>query len=913
MRSCITYIIILGAAWLSVFCGSSGSPSGTDRLDEQIFDDPDQPLDARVQDLSRRLTFSEKIAFLVNQNPAIPRLGIEAYDWWGEGLHGVARAGLGTVFPQAIGLGATWDPELIHRVAAAIANEARAKHHDALRQGIHDRYLSLNLWSPNINIFRDPRWGRGQETYGEDPYLTSRMVVQFVRGLQGDHPTYLKVSSMPKHFAVHSGPEDERHRFDSIVNERDLRDTYLPAFRAGVIEGEAAAVMCSYNRINGEPACVSALLEEILRNQWGFTGYVLSDCSALQDLVFGHQTAASQREAAAQALLAGTDQECGASNFTETGEDVYSFLSTSSPTDKVSEERIDEALGRLLRVRMRLGSFDPPERVPFAQTSTRVVDSAEHRALALETARKSIVLLKNKDSRLPLPTDLGTVAVIGPNADDPRVLLGNYHGDPSSPVTVLDGIKAAVSPTTRVIHASGAPIGEGIPLFEEVPPEVLFHQSSEGLGLVPGLRASYYKDVRLRKLDPAIAFSEPAFLTRIEPKAAFVAAELDAQALSPFTLNDFAVVWEGILVPPSSGTYTIGGFGFHNYRASIDGQEVFAEGIEFFQNYKSGQIDLEAGREYQLRVEHATDNLSPNFRLLWERPQPNRLQEAVRAAQQADVTILVLGLSNIVENEELRDPISSPGFVAGDRSDIALPPTQRELLDAVVAAGETSVVVVLVAGSIVVVDDSAIDGLLHAWYPGQAGGTAVADVLFGKHNPSGRLPVTSYQSVTDLGDYRDYSMSSGMGRTYRYFRGRPQYPFGYGLSYTQFRYANFVVSSTMAASDSDELVSISVDVTNVGPVEGEEVVQLYARDVEASFPVPLRELVGFERVVLEPAETASVTMSVSARQLSLIDDRGRRVLEPGLFELSVGGGPPSAVPTLTATAAIDGVAVVLKP
>jgi len=694
------------------------------------YQDVSLPVAARVDDLVSRMTLPEKVSQMLDDAPAIERLGVPAYSWWNECLHGVGRAGVATVFPQAIGLAATWDSALLRRVAVATSDEARAKHHDALRRGIRERYLGLTFWSPNVNIFRDPRWGRGQETYGEDPTLTARLAVAFVQGLQGDDPRYLKLVATPKHFAVHSGPEHARHGFDARVDERDLRATYLPAFEACVKEAGAASVMGAYNRTNGEPCCASpALLEKVLREEWGFDGYVVSDCGAIGDIYQHHRVVGTAAEAAALAVNAGCDLNCG---------QTYGALLSAVEEGLISEATINRAVKRLFTARFRLGSFDPPEQVPYAQIPIQVNDAPEHRALALQAARESIVLLKNEGNLLPLARDLDTIAVVGPNADDVQALLGNYAGTPSAAVTPLAGIRARVSARTAVRHAHGCDV-----------------------------------------VDP--------------------------------------------------GT---GGFA-----------------------------------------------------------------EAVALAEAAGVVVYVGGLSQRVEGEEgQREGVGGDACSQGDRVDLGLPGAQAALLRALHATG-TPLVVVLINGSALAVNWAAehAPAIVEAWYPGEEGGTAIAEVLFGDFNPGGRLPVTFYKSVEDLPPFEDYRMA---GRTYRYFSGEPLFPFGYGLSYTRFAYrdlrlsAGRVATAEMRADPAGEILTVSVDVRDVGERAGDEVVQLYVSDVAASAPVPLRQLGGFERVHLAPGETKTVTFALTPRQLALIDDAGRRVVEPGAFRVAVGGRQP---------------------
>lgn len=672
------------------------------------FMNPDLPVDRRAEDLVGRMTLEEKVSQMVYTAPAIERLGVAEHNWWNECLHGVGRAGKATVFPQAIGMAASFNPVLLRRVAEAISDEARAKHHEGARQGNRGQYFGLSYWSPNINIFRDPRWGRGHETYGEDPYLTSRMGVAFVKGLQGDHPRRLKVVATPKHFAVHSGPEGERHRFDARVSARDLRETYLPAFEACVKEGRAGSVMGAYNRVNGEPCCASpTLLGRILREEWKFEGYVVSDCHAIRDFHEHHKVTSSAPESAALAVKEGCDLNCGA---------VYHHLLAAVEQGRITEADIDVAIQRLMAARIRLGMFDPPERLSYARIPPERVNCEDHRRLARQMARESLVLLEN-DGTLPLRKDLRGVAVIGPAAFDLEVLLGNYNGYAPRMTTILEGILGVASPGTKV---------------------------------------------------------------------------------------------------------------------------TYAKGCEF------------AGDE--------------------------RLQEtrARRCCEEVDAVVAVLGLTPELEAE------------GGDRTDIDLPGRQRELIHALCDTGKP-VVVVLTGGSPLALGDVAdrASAILMAWYPGEAGGEAVAEALFGEVNPAGRLPVTFPRSLDQVPPFEDYSMK---GRTYRFMEETPLYRFGYGLSYTTFAYSNLRLAKPEIGKDETTLAM--VDVENTGRRPGDEVAQIYLRDVASTYPVPRLRLAGFERIHLYPGERRTLMFAVAPEALVCYDDEGRALVEPGEFEVSVGGGQP---------------------
>jgi beta-glucosidase len=835
------------------------------------YQDATLPIEERVDDLISRMTLEEKVSQMVYDAPAIERLGVSKYNWWNECLHGVGRAGIATVFPQAIGLAAAWNVELMHQVAMTISDEARAKHHEAVRRSIREIYTGLTYWSPNINIVRDPRWGRGQETYGECPYLTTRMGVAFVKGLQGDDPRYLKLVATPKHYAVHSGPEPDRHHFDAQADERDMRETYLPHFEATIREAGAFSIMGAYNRTNGEPCCASpTLLEQVLRQEWGFggptgsEGYVVSDCGAIRDIYAHHQVVETPEEAAAMAVKAGCDLNCGA---------TYPALLAAVEQGLISEEEIDRAVRRLFTARFRLGMFDPPEQVAYAQIPYEVVDSPAHRELALRTARESIVLLKNEDNLLPLKKDLASIAVIGPNADDLLVLLGNYNGTPRKAVTPLEGIRRKLGSTTRVYYAQGCERADGAPPLSVIPPIHLRPVDADANQT--GLTAVYYDNVKFE--------GEPV-RTQVDPVVDFIWK--DATPLSGRMADRFAVRWTGFLVPPVTGTYKLAVNGASDYSLYLDGDLIVEFQSVHHPIIRSKDVELEAGRLYDLRLDYANRGLDPQAQLLWSIPGVDYGAEAVEMAEKAEVVILVMGLSPTLEGEEM--PVQIAGFAGGDRTDIKLPRPQEALLKRIQALGKPTVLVLL-SGSAVAVNwaDEHVPAIVAAWYPGQAGGDAIADVLFGDYNPAGRLPVTFYRSAEDLPPFEDYRME---GHTYRYFRGEPLYPFGHGLSYTVFRYSNLQLSAKTITPE--DPLTISVDVENAGERAGDEVVQLYVSDVVASVPVPIRQLQGFRRIHLAPGEKETVSFALTPRQFSLIDDAGRRVVEPGEFQIAVGGRQP---------------------
>jgi beta-glucosidase len=832
-----------------------------------IYTDPARLVEERVNDLVSRMTLEEKISQMVFDAPAIERLGVPQYNWWNECLHGVGRAGVATVFPQAIGLAATWNPDLMRQVATVISDEARAKHHEAARRGIREIYSGLTFWSPNVNIFRDPRWGRGQETYGEDPYLTARMGVSFVKEIQGNDPHYLKLVATPKHFAVHSGPESKRHHFDAQVDERDMRETYLHAFEACVKEGQAASVMGAYNRTNGEPCCASpTLLEKILRQEWGFggstgsEGYVVSDCGAIRDIYAHHQVVNTPDEAAALAVRAGCELNCG---------ETYPALLEAVEQGLISEEIIDRAVRRLFTARFRLGMFDPPKQVPYAQIPYEVVDSPEHRALALRVARESIVLLKNEDNLLPLRKTIESVAVIGPNADDLQVLLGNYNGTLAKATTPLEGIRKKIAPSARLYYAPGCAIADGVPPLEVIPSACLRPASAETNE--KGLTADYYDNPK---------FDGEPVLSQVDRLVDFIWR--DTTPLTGQWGDRFAVRWTGFVVPPVSGAYRLGINGFSRYSLYVDDELIVEHENDHHPTLKTQEVELEAGRFYKLRLDYVNRGLDPQVKLLWSLPAVDYEARALEAAEKADVVVAVMGLSTSLEGEEM--PVHAEGFVGGDRTDIQLPRPQEELLKKIHALGKP-VVLVLLNGSALAVNWAVdnIPAIVEAWYPGQAGGEAIADVLFGDHNPAGRLPVTFYRSVEDLPPFEDYQME---GRTYRYFRGEPLLPFGYGLSYTTFQFDDLRMDRPQTQVGG--AVAVSVDVTNSGGRAGDEVVQLYVRHRGAAVPRPIKELKGFKRITLQPGERKTVTFTLHVNQLGVYDQAMQYVVEPGTIEVLVG-------------------------
>ena len=834
------------------------------------FLDPDLSPEERAADLVGRLTLQEKVLQMQNAAPAIARLDIPAYDWWNEALHGVARAGRATVFPQAIGLAATWDVDLMHRVSDVISTEARAKYNEAQRNGNHSRYYGLTFWSPNINIFRDPRWGRGQETYGEDPFLTSRMAVAFIQGMQGNDPHYLKTVATPKHFAVHSGPEPSRHGFDVHPSARDLEETYLPAFRASVIEGKADSVMCAYNSVNGAPACTNAtLLQDYLRKAWKFQGYVVSDCGAVDDVVLGHKYKPSMAEAAADAVKAGTDLTCG---------DEYASLVEAVRLGLISENEIDRALERLFAARIRLGMFDPLERVPYAKISYSENDSPAHRNLALRAARESIVLLKNDENFLPLHGNVRRIAVVGPAADDPDTMLANYRGTPSSIVTPLMGMQRQFGAKAEVQFALGSTFFSGSNAL--VPGSVVGPPGSrQGRS---GFLAEYYANAD---------FQGQPVVSRLEPRVYLQREMQDVELESRIPQNSYSARWIGDLRVPYSGEYSIGIIRVRceecqagdSAQVFLDDKLILSDETESSSTHaaKETRMQLKQGTHYCLRVEYRQHSGGVGLQLVWTPPAQALLTEAVKTVTNSDVAVAFLGLNSELEGEEMK--IEIPGFSGGDRTSLDLPEPQERLLEAIIRTGKP-VVVVLVAGSAISANyaQQHAAAVLDAWYGGEEGGTAIAETLAGENNPSGRLPVTFYRSATQLPAFEDYAMR---GRTYRYFSGDPLYAFGYGLSYSTFRYSSLRVTPD---ARNKSLLHISARVENSSSREGAEVVQLYVGGENRGADSPIRQLCGLQRIQLAPNENHSVEFDLNLEELTPVD----RTPDSSRLVISVGSGQP---------------------
>jgi beta-glucosidase len=837
--------------------------------------DPSLPIEKRVDDLVSRMTADEKASQIVHKAKAIPRLQIPAYNWWSEALHGVITDGV-TIFPEPIGLAATFNPPLIHQMATAIGTEARAKYHEFVRQGEYQE-LGLDYWAPNLNIFRDPRWGRGQETYGEDPYLSGRMGIAFVTGMQGDDPKYLRVIATPKHYAVHSGPEPLRHSFDATVSKHDMADTYLPAFRAAVVEGRAGSVMCVYNSVNGEPGCANNfLLGDQLREKWGFRGYVVSDCGAISDVEQGHHYVSTPAEAGAVSLKRGTDLECGGS-----GED-YSRYTDALKQGLITEKDLDIAVKRLFTARFALGMFDPPQAVPYASTAMTEVDSSAHRQLALRVARESMVLLKN-DGVLPLNKDIRRIAVVGPLADSTRVMQGNYHGSNPQIVSVLSGLRKQFPNATITLDAGTTFLSD---TSTPIPGTQLSTQDGRS-----GLKAEYFRGVELQG---------PPAATRIDETVSF---DFMASPAPGAGRRNFSVRWTGFLTPNKTATYRIGVKGDDGFRLWLDDKLIVEDWTNHAVTTKTRDLPLKKGQRYTIRMEYFQGSGAASVRLVWHampKSEAELARVAARNAGKADIVVAAVGITSDLEGEEMA--VDVPGFKGGDRTSIDLPAPEEDLLKAVKATGKP-LVVVLLNGSALSVNwaDKNANAILEAWYAGEEGGTAIAETLAGLNNPAGRLPVTFYTGVDQLPAFEDYSMRN---RTYRYFSRKPLYPFGYGLSYSTFTYSNLKLSNTNIAAG-DSLV-VETDVSNTSKLDGDEAVQVYL-----TFPstpgAPMLALREFQRVHIAAGQTKHVSFTLQPRDLSWVNEAGDRVIAAGEYQVAVGGGQPGfGAPGVKAALVITG-------
>ena len=816
----------------------------------------------KAKKLVAQMTLEEKVSQMSHESPAIERLNIPEYNWWNECLHGVGRAGKATVFPQAIGLAAMFDRDQMSKIAIIISDEARAKHHEFASRGKRGIYQGLTYWTPNINIFRDPRWGRGMETYGEDPYLAGELAVRFIKGLQGDDPNYFKLVATAKHFAVHSGPEIDRHRFNATPSPQDFLNTYSPHFEKVVKKAGVYSIMCAYNSYYGKPCCGNKDLSGLLRDEWGFDGYIVSDCWAVRDFYDkgAHEIVETKKEAAAMAVKAGTDLNCGNS---------YPALVQAVKDGLITEKELDVSLVRLFVARLRLGLFAPEGDVKYETIPYDVVDSEKHRLAALETARKSMVLLKNEKNVLPLnKNNIKNLAVIGANADDLEVLLGNYNGYPTAPVTPLEGLKRKL-PNANISYAVGSKLAEGLPVFEAIPTSVLFTDNSLTTN---GLKGEYFDN---------ISFEGKPKHTRIDEVVDFT-----WRTTPPFkdmNYDAYSVRWTGILSVSKTGNYALGGEAFSTMKLYLGDKPLIIYHNPHHPKKVYEYVKLEAGKKYKIRFECVQNNTEHSImRLLWESPKENLSDEAKAIGKDADAIVLCMGISPLLEGEEMK--VKVDGFSGGDRVHTKLPKTQADLIKKISRLGKPTVLVLLNGSALSINwEDENIPAIIEAWYPGQAGGTAIADVIFGDYNPAGRLPVTFYKDINDIPEFSDYKMK---GKTYRYFKGDPLYEFGYGLSFTNFNYNNLKMPETINANED---FTISVDVENTGDFDGEEVIQVYVHHLNADEFNPHKTLAGFERIFFNSGEKKQVRFTIDKDQLTSVTKEGKKVILPGEYLISLGG------------------------
>ena len=818
------------------------------------YQNPELTAHERAVDLCSRMTLEEKATVMMDKSKAIPRLGIPEFAWWSEALHGVGRNGVSTVFPSCIGMAASFDDSLLERIYTAVSDEARAKNTVQRRTGRVATYQGLSFWTPNINIFRDPRWGRGQETYGEDPYMNSRMGLAVVRGLQGPADgKYMKLYACAKHFAVHSGPEKTRHSFNiENLPARDLWETYLPAFKDLVQLGGVKEVMCAYQRIDGDPCCGSnRLLQQILRDEWGFKGLVVSDCGAISDFwePGAHGVSANAAEASAKAVISGTDVECGSN---------YRRLPDAVKADEITEEQINKSVVRLLEARFELGDFDPDSLVPWTRIPESVIACKEHKALALQMAREQMVLLHNKDNTLPLKKDAGKIMVMGPNAADSVMLWGIYYGQPSHSVTVLEGIQAKIGQDVKY--------SKGCEVTSLTESESIF-----GKMLTPdgrqGMTARFWNNTKME--------GTPAYETTYEH-----ALHFDNGGNTVFapgvSLTNFTASFNGAFTADKDETLNILYANDDGIRLIVNGDTIDNRWKTDRLRVKQKKLTVKKGKKYNVQVDYM--QLTGAATLNFDIASVHNVTAGEIAARAKDVetVIFVGGISPNLEREEAK--VNEPGFDNGDRTSIELPAAQRQILKALHEAGK-KVVLVNCSGSAVALTPEleTCDAILQAWYPGEQGGHAVADVLFGDYNPGGKLPVTFYRDDSQLPPFDDYRMA---GRTYRYFRGTPLFPFGYGLSYTTF--------STGTPKYNAEKGTITLNVTNTGKRDGVEIVQAYLRN-PADTAGPAKTLRGFTRVELKAGETKAVTIDFPRTAFEWWDALTNIMrVAPGKYEILVG-------------------------
>lgn len=827
---------------------------------------PDLSARERARDLLSRLTLEEKARLMLDESPAIPRLGIKKFFWWSEALHGAANMGGVTVFPEPVGMAASFNDGLLRRVFDAASDEMRAQYNRRMLNGGEDeKFHSLSVWTPNVNIFRDPRWGRGQETYGEDPYLTSVMGTAVVRGLQGPETAkYRKLWACAKHYAVHSGPEYTRHTANvADVSPRDLWETYLPAFKTLVTEAKVREVMCAYQRLDDDPCCSNnRLLQQILRDEWGFNYLVVSDCGAVTDIYANHKTSSDAVHAAAKAAVAGTDVECGFGY-------AYKTIPEAVRRGLITEAEVDKHVLRLLEGRFDLGEMDDPKLVEWSKIPASVMDSKAHRQLALDMARQSLVLLQNKGGVLPLKAGGEPIAVIGPNADDRPMMWGNYNGTPNRTVTILDGIKARHK---RVTYLKGCDLTDTKTVNSLLPQCAIDGRK--------GLRGTFWNNTGMQGRPVATQFyTAPVAVTTA-----------GMHNFAPgVNVEDFSAKYETVYTPKTSGEVVVNVEGCGDFSLYVNGKEQVKHHTWRTTSTRT-PLQVKAGEEYRIEVQFAfVKTWGANLKINIGTEHPIDYQAIIRKLQGIRKVVFVGGISAALEGEEM--PVDIDGFKGGDRTNIELPKVQRDFLRALHEAGKT-VVFVNCSGSAIALEPEmeTCDAILQAWYAGQEGGTAVSDVLFGTVNPSGKLPVTFYKRTDQLPDYEDYSMR---GRTYRYFSD-PLFAFGYGLSYTTFRFGRAL------AVAADGGYRLSVPLTNTGTRPGEEVVQVYIRRV-ADANGPLKSLRAFRRVALKAGESTTVEIPLSRKSFECFDESTNTMRTlPGDYELMYGNSSrPEDLQTLT--------------
>ena len=872
----------ISKALLSIFfCLHTIISNAQTDISKMPFSDYTLSFDKRVNDLVSRLTLEEKVAQMLNAAPAIPRLGIPAYDWWNEVLHGVARTPFKvTVYPQAIAMAATFDTSSLFTMADFSAIEGRAVHNKAVKLGrANERYLGLTYWTPNINIFRDPRWGRGQETYGEDPFLTAMLGKAFVHGLQGDDPKYLKAAACAKHYAIHSGPEPSRHVFNAVTSDYDLWNTYLPAFKELVVNAKVAGVMCAYNAYQNQPCCGNDLLmTDILRNQWQFNGYVTSDCGAIDDFYRNHKTHPDAVSASADAVLHGTDIDCGNAAFKALVEAVKQ--------GKITEKQIDVSVKRLFGIRFRLGMFDPESMVKYAQTSENELESPAHKAHSLKMAQQSIVLLKNANNTLPLSKKIKKIAIVGPNADNPISVLGNYNGTPSEIITPLQGIKNKLGKDVEVVYEKAVNYtNDTLLVYKDLKNQ--FNSNGK-----QGFKAEYFNNKEL-KGDPEIVQTEITIDHNWQEGEAVVgkimATNFSARYTTEFTADH-------------DGETTFEVEGDDGYRFLVDDKEVINAWLRNRFGARTYRLTTQKNKTYKLTLEYYQGEGKATVRLRAGNFERTDLAALSNRLKDADVILFVGGISPQLEGEEMR--VNNPGFDGGDRTSIQLPAVQTEAMKALRATGKPVVFVMMTGSALAITnEDATVPAIINAWYGGQSAGTAIADVLFGDYNPAGRLPITFYKSDNDLPDFNDYSMNN---RTYRYFKGEPLYPFGYGLSYSSFQYDQLKMPATSQAGKN---ISVTVRVSNTGKKDGEEVVQLYVSNQTKSIKVPIHALKGFQRIFLKAGQSKNIQFRLTPTDLSLINEKGIAKQLPGKLLISVGGGQPDTKIKTTSNTIQSGITI----